>query len=74
MELLVDKLLCGAVSQNPDNTEHGRGPVNPEKVPYKIACNECLFYIGLATIMVSVVYVFNHYGANTARMPLRFSF
>ena len=23
--------------------------------------------------MVSVVYVFNHYGANTARMPLRFS-
>ena len=34
----------------------------------------CLFYIGLATIMVSVVYVFNHYGANTARMLLRFSF
>ena len=30
-------------------------------------CNECLFYIELATIKMSV---FNHYGANAARMPL----
>ena len=44
------------------------------KVPDNYKEDKDLFYIGLATIMVSVVYVFNHYGANTARMPLRFSF
>ena len=43
------------------------------KVPDNYKEDKDLFYIGLATIMVSVVYVFNHYGANTARMPLRFS-